>query len=131
MANQGSYPDLLEILALLLEYKKHSSPGVRIEIFTNGCGNKVASILSKVPIDIEINNSMKTGDKNVFIPFNKAPKDSILFKNADFSNGCWQTSECGIGVTHYGYYCCDIAGSIDRVSALISEETNCHLKTTL
>ncbi len=38
-----------------------------------------------------------------------------MFKNADFSNGCGVTWQCGIGLTPYGYYCCAIAGNIDRV----------------
>ncbi len=109
------HPDLLKILSLLLEYKKHFSSSVRIQLFTNGYGNKVASILSKVPIEIEIKNSMYPSDTNKFIPFNKAPTDSILLKMADFSNGCWITSKCGIGLTPYGYYCCAAAGSVDRV----------------
>ena len=109
------HPDLLEILSLLIDYKKYSSSNVRIQLFTNGYGNKVASILSKVPTDIVIINSMKTSDTNEFCLFNKAPKDSILGNNADFSNGCCITSSCGIGLTPYGYYCCALAGSIDRV----------------
>lgn len=109
------HPDVLEILSLLIEYKKNSHSNVNIVLYTNGYGNKVADVLSKVPIDIEITNSKKTSERNKFYPFNKAPRDSILFKNADFSNGCTITSYCGIGLTPYGYYCCSIAGSIDRV----------------
>jgi len=109
------HPDLLEILSLLIEYKKHSSAGVRIVLCTNGHGSKVANVLSKIPTDIVIENSMKTSDENGFSQFNKAPRDSILYKNADFSNGCFIIVGCGPGLTPYGYYCCAVAGSIDRV----------------
>ncbi len=108
------HPDLPEILSLLIEYKKCASADVRIQLVTNGFGSKVAGILSEVPTDIEIENSRKTGNKNIFTPFNKAPKDSILLKNSDFSNGCWVT-KCGMGLTPHGYYYCSVAGSIDRV----------------
>ena len=109
------HPDLLEILSLLIEYKKYSSSGVHIQLVTNGYGTKVADVLSKIPTDIEIENSMKTSVGNEFLPFNKAPKDFILFKNADFSNGCHIPFVCGIGLTPYGYYPCAVAGGIDRV----------------
>ncbi|MGZ4846373.1 MAG: radical SAM protein [Halobacteriota archaeon] len=109
------HPELPEILSLLIEYKNYVDSDTRIVLVTNGYGSKVARTLSTVPPDVEIENSMKTSGKNRFISFNKAPRDSIFFKHADFSNGCWVVSECGIGLTPYGYYCCAVAGGIDRI----------------
>ena len=60
------------------------------------------------------NLTKKVGNK-FFHPFNVAPKDCKLYKYADYSNGCYITSVCGIGLTPYGYYPCAIAGGIDRV----------------
>jgi hypothetical protein len=109
------HPDLLKILTVILEYKKHYSAAVRIVLVTNGYDSKVSRILSEVPAEIEIENSKKTSEVNKFTTFNKAPQDSFLFKNADFSNGCWMTFHSGIGLTPHGYYCCAVGGSIDRV----------------
>jgi len=109
------HPDILEILTLLVEYKQRSSHCVDIQLFTNGYGHEVAGALSKIPDGVVIVNSKKTGVENEHCLFNNAPKDSILYRCEDFSNGCYITSTCGIGLTPYGYYCCAIAGGIDRV----------------
>ncbi len=107
--------DLLEILSSLIEYKELFSPDASIQLFTNGYGDKVNRVLSRVPKDIVVLNSMKTGSVNEFVAFNRAPKDTFLSRITEFSNGCITSSNCGIGLTPYGYYCCPVAGGIDRV----------------
>jgi len=109
------HPDVFEILNLLLEYKKGYSPDTCIQLDTNGFGKKVNDILSRVPKEIEIENSSKESGVLPFDPFNMAPKDSIVYNYADYSNGCQVISVDGIGLTPYGYYPCAVAGSIDRI----------------
>jgi hypothetical protein len=109
------HPNLLEILNVLLEYKKSFSHNTIVELVTNGCGEKVKKTLSILPEGVSVDNTYKTTAYQAFQPFNIAPKDIPKYSEADFSNGCFISAFCGIGLTRYGYYCCAIAGSIDRV----------------
>ena len=109
------HPNVFEILNLLLEYKKNYSQDTCIELDTNGFGKIVNDVLSKVPKEIEIENTSKKSELQLFYLFNMAPKDSIIYKNADYSSGCQVISVDGIGLTPYGYYPCAAAGGIDRI----------------
>lgn len=109
------HPDFLTILDVLLEYKHSYSPETLILVGTNGYGEKVNEMLKKVPDGIAIGNSSKKSKEQRFHPFNMAPKDSLLYKYADYSNGCTIIEMCGMGLTPYGYYPCIVAGGIDRV----------------
>lgn len=112
------HPQLFEILEVLIQYKQHYSPDTKIDIYTSGYGEKVMSILSQVPNEIAIVNSSKESKVQLHYPFNMAPKDSLLYKYADYANGCWIGSNCGMGLTPYGYYACSLAGGIDRIFGL-------------
>lgn len=109
------HPQFLKMLDVLLEYKRSYSPDTVIELYTSGYGEKVKSVLSKVPKDIKIVNSSKESKVQLHYPFNMAPKDSILYKYADYVNGCELGRFCGMGFTPYGYYACSLAGGIDRI----------------
>lgn len=111
------HPDIFEILDLLLKYKNTYSPDTTIEIFSNGTGETVNNVLSKISKEIEVTvtHSQKISKTSGFYPFNNAPKDSIVYKFSDYSNGCWIISNCGMGLTPRGYYPCAIAGAIDRI----------------
>ena len=109
------HTNFFEILSLLLEYRKDYSPDTTIEVSTNGFGKKVNDIISKIPKEIQISNTSKKSSVSLFAAFNITPQDFILYKYADYSNGCWVISVCGIGLTPYGYYPCGVAGGIDRV----------------
>ncbi len=109
------HPNVLEILDLLLEYKKGHSPNTTIVIYTNGYGKKINNIISKIPEEIFITNSKKRSNVQRFHPINLAPIDSVFYKNIDFSIGCYAVPDCGISLTPFGYYPCPIAGAIDRV----------------
>src|SRR5262249_54795160 len=90
-----SYPsdDILEILR---QYRRDFSPLTKIEVMTNGYGTKVAEILAKIPDDVEVNNTTKSGNVQPhFVPFNIAPKDVMEHQNSDFRNGCWIVEYCG------------------------------------
>ncbi len=108
------HDDLFEIINLILKYKKFY-PEVSLRFATNGLTKKTIEIINEIPKDFIIENSDKGNKKNNFICFNNAPTDSFLYKGIDFSNACYITQVCGMGLTKYGYYHCAVAGSIDRV----------------
>jgi hypothetical protein len=109
------HPQFFEILQQLLSYKKLFSSDTEIRIFSNGAGEKVNMALAKIPREIVIFNTKKTSNINLFTPFNIAPKDTFLYKYADFSNGCCQLKLCGMGFNLYGFYPCVAGANIDRV----------------
>lgn len=112
------HPDLYEILRLIIEYKRDFSPNTTVQLTTNCFGTKVNRVITEIKNqfkEVNIVTSPKTPEATSFSPFNLAPKDSILYKYADYSNGCGVIENCGMGLTPYGYYPCAVAGGIDRV----------------
>jgi len=110
------HPDLEEILRILLDYKEKYSPSTWLELTTNNFGPEVNRKLLKVPRKIYVNNTSKTGRfQKKFEAFNLAPCDNMMYAFTDFTNACWITNDCGMGLNRYGYYQCGAAGSIDRV----------------
>jgi hypothetical protein len=110
------HPSIFDIIGLLSAYRDEYSPGTRVEVTTNGFGREVAEVLGKIPRDIWVNNTKKEGRlQKKFEAFNMAPADDMRYCLADFTNGCWITHDCGMGLNRYGYYQCAVAGSIDRV----------------
>ncbi|NUM32966.1 MAG: radical SAM protein [Candidatus Brocadiae bacterium] len=108
------HPDLLKIIEMLRS--SFQSDGTVIELATNGLSAKTKEMISSLPSDILIDNSEKTGIVNEhFGAFNVAPLDLAHFQCTSFSNGCQIAQLCGMGLTPFGYYCCAIAGGIDRV----------------
>lgn len=109
------HPEFEQVIAELLRYKEQF-PTTRIQLVTNGFGQKVRAILERIPDAIETENSSKSGAMQPeFGPFNLAPQDSPAFRYADYRNGCSIMNACGIGLTPQGYYPCAVAGGIDRV----------------
>ena len=109
------HADLLEILNVLLDYKQKYSSDTQIQLVTNGYGELVNRKLSELPKGIDIDSTLKKSKVQEFFPFNLAPKDLLLWKHSDYSNGCRAIAKCGFGLTRYGYYPCAIAGGIDRI----------------
>ena len=129
------HPDFIDIIQALLTYQSLSSTSTILILFTNGYGSKVKKMISKIPKKVYLENNDLNFDNyrgkhgiliadhwkkdpntvNYFVPINEAPIDDNNYKNCDFSKGCKQINECGIGLTPYGYYPCSIAGAIDRV----------------
>jgi len=96
---------------------KFSHPRCRLEVVTNGYGRKVKRKLLNVPPFFHIENTMKDSDiQPQFYSFNVALKDKKGSQKIDFTNGCSNIEQCGIGLTPSGYYPCAIAGGIDRVT---------------
>lgn len=109
--------NIFEICSLLLDYKKNYSSKTLISLASNGYGDIVNNILSKIPENIYIINASKHGIEQKFDSFNLAPIDLEEFKNnaIDYSNGCSTPEYAGIALTRYGYYACGPAAGIDRV----------------
>jgi len=113
------HPDIIIILDMLNTFVKDHSPATRLEIVTNGYGSVVKDAIKKVPSNIFIKNTGKTGKfQQKFEAFNLAPIDKRIFFITDYSNKCWVTSYCGIGLNPFGYYLCGVGGSIDRVTGM-------------
>jgi hypothetical protein len=108
------HPQLFEILAHIEAYKV-VYPDCVVEIATNGYGDRVKNVLSGLPRWVQVDNSAKQSNRHSFFTYNVAPVDVATFRDADFSKGCWITSECGLGLTRNGYYPCGAGGSVDRV----------------
>ena len=107
-----------EVLYELGRYK-FSFPTCRLEVVTNGFGRTVKRMLLRVPPFFHIENTMKESDvQPQFYAFNLAPADKKGASKIDFTNGCSNIEQCGIGLTPSGYYPCAIAGGIDRVANL-------------
>ena len=104
---------------LLYEFSRYKSayPKCRMEVVSNGHGRHVQRKLLHIPPFFHIENTMKISDvQPYFYSFNLAPKDDARHRHTDFTNGCSNIVECGIGLTPTGYYPCAIAGGIDRVA---------------
>lgn len=111
------HPAFFAILDELLRYKA-AVPAVRIEVATHGHGERTRAALARLPPGIEVDDTAKESPLQPFSSFNVAPVDRPDYADADFANGCAVTSDCGIGLTPYGYYPCAVAGGIDRIFGL-------------
>jgi hypothetical protein len=109
------HADLLDILSIISVYRNEHSPDTNIVLVTNGTGAEVKSVLEKIPADICIDNTEKYSEGHDHVAFSNAPRDHAFAAALDYSNACMVTRVCGIGLTPFGYYCCAVAGSIDRV----------------
>lgn len=110
------HPDIDDIINILLDYKEKYSLSSRIELTTNNYGPEVNRKLLKMPRKIYVNDTHKTGRfQKKFVAFNLAPCDYNIYSFSDYTNACWITKDCGIGLNRYGYYHCGVGGSIDRV----------------
>ena len=114
-----NHPQFVEIMNLIVEYRDKYSTKTSIQLNTNGYGERVNRMLSRVPAGVTIKNSSKTTKAQTeFCTFNVAPIDLEEYAGADYANGCFVSQICGSGVTPYGYYPCAIAGAIDRTFGL-------------
>jgi len=108
------HPKFFDVLNELKRYKDYS--GCKLQIISNGHGDKVNSILNKIPDWCVVKNTSKESSSQKFSTYNIAPRDLYKeFENADYTTGCWITANCGLGLTKYGFYCCGAGASVDRV----------------
>ncbi len=106
---------IFEILELLTWYQEQHNPSVRLVLGTNFFGKRVQCILEKIPRNFTLKSTLKTSRRNLFKPFNLAPRDTFYNRFSDYSCGCRIIADCGLGVTPLGYYMCAVAGGIDRI----------------
>jgi hypothetical protein len=108
------HPKFHDILHILEKYKR-LHPEERIDIVTNGSGERVHKILSEAPDWVQIESSEKTSEAIVLhSSYNLAPVDLPEYENEDFSTGCVTVENCGFGLTGYGFYPCGPGASLDR-----------------
>ncbi|MBK8979635.1 MAG: radical SAM protein [Planctomycetes bacterium] len=109
------HPEFDRVIEVLRGYTK-VHPGCILEVVTNGYGEHVEAALDRLPEDVWVDNSRKTGRvQPTFGPFNLAPCDDPRYRNADYANACAVARDCGMGLTPLGYYPCAVAGGIDRI----------------
>ena len=110
------HPQLEEIVAILDQYRRRHLPSAWIQINTNGYSNKEHCMLSCLPSGIDIYSSKKTGPlQESHCAFNVAPIDLAEYSGTDWSQGCFQPAQYGLGLNRYGYYPHPTCGGIDRV----------------
>ncbi len=112
------HPDFFAILDVLRHWRAEHAPEAVIEVVSNGHGEKVLNALARIPVDVRVENTAKSGPSQPFQSFNVAPVDLPAYRRADYANACPVTATCGIGLTVGGYYPCAVAGGIDRVVGL-------------
>ncbi len=106
---------ILDIIDLLIRYRRDHNPGVKLVVGTNFNGPRVKRLLAELPGSIQIKSTLKRSRVNLFRPFNVAPADTAFNRFSDYRCGCRIIRECGLGVTPMGYYMCAVAGGIDRI----------------
>lgn len=112
------HPEFLKIVEVLREYRNLHSPQTRIKVLTNGAGERVQKIAAQVPSDIEVENSNKSGKRQIELKhstFNLTPEEVAGYENADYTNACEYTYRCGTGLGPTGYYHCPVAAGMDRI----------------
>lgn len=111
-----AHPHLDEIVQLLDAYRREHSRRSRIQINTNGYSEAARRLAARVPAGVEVHSSNKRGPlQELHCAFNVAPIDLPEFAGADYSQGCCQPAQYGLGLNRYGYYPHPACGGIDRV----------------
>lgn len=109
------HPEFDRVIEVLRTYTQVHADCI-LEVVTNGYGDRVEAALQRLPEDVWIDNSRKTGPiQPTFGPFNLAPCDDTRYRGADYANACAVARDCGMGLTPQGYYPCAVAGGIDRI----------------
>jgi len=110
------HPYFFEILDIVHHYKL-KNPDCKIYVTSNASGEKVKTILKKLPNWIENDNLIfqETSSVKIFNSYNVAPNDLKTFRFADFTKGCMRTEFCNMALSRYGYYCCSPGANVDRI----------------
>lgn len=112
------HPNLTDVIECLRRYTAFN-PDCTLIFVTNGYGPRVQSTLKALPPDIVVENTAKELVNTIpFNSYNLAPVDDVQLAHDDFARGCRIVSECGLGLTRYGYYLCGTGASVDRVFGL-------------
>ena len=115
------HSNLFGILDIVKEYKD-AVPQCNVELLTNGFGQKVNDIISKIPTWVEVLNANKVPSDGInlnldFWNFTIAPVDLFQYKFfTDFSKGCRLITNCsGLCLTKYGYYPTNPCVEVDKI----------------
>lgn len=111
------HPDFLEVLDIMRAYRKAHAPRTRLGIITAHTTEEMRRMYGDDLGGFIIESAPKDHEfvKGHFYAFNAAPVDLPRLRRLDFSNGCWVTQFCGMGLNRYGYYICGNGAGIDRV----------------
>ncbi len=113
------HPQILEIVAVLIQYKRTHAPSTAIVLATNGYAKGAHKIIAKLPPEVCVNNSAKETVEQVHhCHFNRAPVDVLPDTSGVYRNGCILPCIYGLGLNRYGYYPHPVCGGIDRVFGL-------------
>ncbi len=110
------HPEILDIIRILLDYRRDFMPSMVLVLTTNGFGDQVNEVLKAVPPEVVIENTHKKSTSNPFDTFNVAPVDLPEYRGVDYTNACHMTHMFAIALTRYGYYSCGAGAGIDRVT---------------
>ena len=112
------YPQIDEACRIFAEYKEKHNKEVELWFCTNGTAvftHKKIKMAEQFGFIIENSNKtmnvLKGIDLIPYIPMNEAPIDV----GEPWTEGCFQSSECGIAMTRDGYWECAPAASSARV----------------
>jgi 4Fe-4S single cluster domain len=117
------HPNFEEICSILVEYREKHNHSCQLEISTHGAGEftqKRLTWLKTVFPEFNHQNTKKTGPiQKDFAAACIAPQDMDpeWAKKHQFM-GCNIPRDCGVGYNYQGFYCCAIAGAIDRIYGL-------------
>ena len=110
------HPQFPEVVNILEAYRRRHSPRTWIQVNTNGYSAHSQRALAGLPKQWEVYSSGKRSPvQSQHLAFNVAPVDLPEFAGADFSQGCFQPAQFGLGLTRHGYYPHPACGGIDRV----------------
>jgi len=105
------HKDILQIVDLILPVTK------KLIVATNGHGVEVNRILQTLPRRVEIHNSNK--QNNEIRGFVNVDTTCLEFSKGSVDvHACYVPEHCGILLNRHGYYCCVLAGGIDRTLRL-------------
>ncbi len=110
------HPQFEEIIEILDQYRRRHLASAWIQINTNGYPGPRQGLLSRLPPGIDVYSSNKKGPlQALHCAFNVAPIDLPEYSGMDYSEGCFQPAQYGLGLNRYGYYPHPACGCIDRV----------------
>jgi hypothetical protein len=114
------HPQALEIAEKIAAYKREFSPDTLILFMTNDVDptDEKKRLLALLPPEIVVHGSKKDTVRYDHKPMTVAPGDVLADADVDFSNACYLTEKCGVGLDAKGNYHCAVAAAIDRLHGL-------------
>jgi hypothetical protein len=109
------HPQFFDLCQLLVDYRNAHCPETRLILTTNGYTQAVCDRVNKAAsMGFVISNSHRENGFSYFcghLPYCVSPTDT----GEKYTEGCSESSECGIALTNRGYYECSPAAAAWRV----------------